>query len=111
MHLLPLNAAPNISIPLLLPRSYSSARVLIILIVALSPKPDIIHFQLSGVVLCASGLWTYYTHYSLLVLMETVTYAVITWLLVATGALVMAGGILGCAGVHLESEAMVGAVS
>ena len=71
----------------------------------------ILCFQLSGLVLGGSGLWTYYTHYPYLVLMETLTYFLITWMLIATGALILLAGIVGCVAVNLEKRCMVAMVS
>ena len=67
--------------------------------------------QLSGCVLGGSGLWTYYTHYPYLVLMETLTYFLITWLLIATGAIIVVAGMIGCVAVNLEKRWMVAMVS
>lgn len=65
-------------------------------------------FLVSSTIIGGTGFWNQWTHWHILTLMTTITYSLITWLMIATGILGIIGAIIGCCGAKLEQRSSIG---
>ncbi|TRY73842.1 hypothetical protein TCAL_13621 [Tigriopus californicus] len=65
-------------------------------------------FLVSSIIIGGTGVWNHWTHWHILSLMTTITYSLITWLVIATGLLGIVGATIGCFGAKLEQRCSIG---